>query len=291
MHFAFLNNHYPMLKRFKNGVVLFGLLSLSACVSVSDMADGLGQAMLSQDDPQTVRDGAPAFLLLLDGLVQSDPEDAATLMAGAKLYAAYAAVFVDDEARLKRMINRARDYSRRALCEELPTLCAVADSPFEVFNATLRHIDDDDIAVLHTYAVIWVAWIKANRTDWNAIADLAKVKAVMQRVIALDEGYDRGSAHLYLGLLNTLLPKNLGGNPDLARQHFERAVELSKGRDLMVKVHYAERYARLVFDKKLHDHLLHEVLQAEASEPGLTLLNTLAKEKAQQLLASGKEYF
>ena len=88
-----------------------------------------------------------------------------------------------------------------------------------------------------------------------------------------------------------MLPKNLGGNPDLARQHFERAVELSKGRDLMVKVHYAERYARLVFDKKLHDRLLHEVLQAEASEPGLTLLNTLAKEKAQQLLASGKEYF
>ena len=113
----------------------------------------------------------------------------------------------------------------------------------------------------------------------------------MQRILELDETHDRGSAHLYLGLLNTLLPKSLGGKPELARQHFQRAVELSQGRDLMVKVHYAERYARLVFDEKLHNTLLHEVLQAEASEPGLTLLNTLAKQKAQQLLASGKEYF
>ena len=38
-----------MLKRFKNGLLLFGLLSLAACVSVANMADGLGQAMLSQD--------------------------------------------------------------------------------------------------------------------------------------------------------------------------------------------------------------------------------------------------
>jgi len=280
-----------MLKRFKNGLLLLGLLSLAACVSVADMADGLGQAMLSQDDPQTVRDGAPAFLLLLDGLVQSDPEDADTLIVGAKLYGAYAAVFVKDEARLKRLINRARDYSRRALCEELSALCAVLDSPFDVFNPVLQEMDDDEIPVLHTYAVIWVAWIKAHKSDWNAIADLAKVKACMQRIVELDEAYDRGSAHLYLGLLNTLLPKSLGGKPELARQHFNRAIELSQGRNLMVKVHYAERYARLVFDEKLHNRLLHEVLQAEASEPGLTLLNTLAKEKAQELLASGKDYF
>jgi len=45
----------------------------------------------------------------------------------------------------------------------------------------------------------------------------------------------------------------------------------------MVKVEYARRYARLVFDRPLHDRLLNEVLQAPASEPGLTLNNTLAQ--------------
>ena len=96
---------------------------------------------------------------------------------------------------------------------------------------------------------------------------------------------------MYMGLLNTLLPKALGGKPEFAQKSFERAIELSKGRNLMVKVHYAERYARLVFDQELHDKLLTEVLNAEVRAHRLTLVNTLAKIKAKELLASGKEYF
>ena len=113
----------------------------------------------------------------------------------------------------------------------------------------------------------------------------------MRRVVELDEAYERGGAHLYLGILATLVPPALGGKPEQAREHFERAIALSRGRDLMVKVQYAERYARLVFNRGLHDRLLQEVVQADASEPGLTLLNTLAKEQAQQLLASANSYF
>jgi hypothetical protein len=54
---------------------------------------------------------------------------------------------------------------------------------------------------------------------------------------------------------------------------------------------YAERYARLVFDRELHDRLLKEVLAADAKVPGYTLSNLIAKEQAQKLLASGKDYF
>lgn len=94
-----------------------------------------------------------------------------------------------------------------------------------------------------------------------------------------------------MGLLNTLLPKALGGKPELAKKSFDRAIELSKGRNLMIKVHYAERYARLVFDQELHDGLLNDVINGEVHAPRMTLVNTLAKIKAKQLLKSGKEYF
>jgi hypothetical protein len=47
----------------------------------------------------------------------------------------------------------------------------------------------------------------------------------------------------------------------------------------------------LVFDQKLHDRLLNEVLEAKTDVPGYTLSNTLAKKRARELLKSGKDYF
>ncbi len=88
-----------------------------------------------------------------------------------------------------------------------------------------------------------------------------------------------------------LRPPALGGEPEVAKRHFERAIELSNGRDLSVKVEYARRYARLVFDQQLHDRLLEQVLEAPAEAPGYTLFNVLAKQEAQQLLATSQEYF
>jgi len=272
-------------------VVLFAVV-ISACTSVGKMADGLTNAILNQDDPATVKDGGAAYLLLVDGLIEGDPNDAGRLLAGARLYGAYSSIFVQEEQRAKRLTSRARDYSQRALCEEKPTLCKVLGSPFAEFKAELDRINSkSDVPVLHTVAVIWVAWIKAHKDDWSAVADLPKVKAMMVKVIELDESYDMGSAHLYMGLLNTLLPAALGGKPEEAKASFLRAIELSKGRDLMRKVHFAERYARLVFDKELHDKLLNEVIAAQPKEPGLTLMNLMAQEHAKELLKSGKEYF
>ena len=43
--------------------------------------------------------------------------------------------------------------------------------------------------------------------------------------------------------------------------------------------------------KELHDRLLNEVLAAQASQPGYTLMNSLAQEQARELLASADEYF
>lgn len=283
-----------LLKQSTYKFVFLIMIGFSAgCASVSDVANGLTNAILNQDDPGTVQDGGPAYLILIDGLIQGDPENPGRLLAGARLYGAYTSMFVKEQARQTRMMNRARDYSRRAICEEYEDFCKVIDSPFEVFDVGLKNAftDEDDVPMLHTFAVIWAGYIKANKGDWSAVADLAKVKACVARVIELDEKFDNGSAHLYMALLNTLLPKALGGKPEIAKKSFERAIELSKGRNLMIKVHYAERYARLVFDQQLHNQLLNEVINGEANYPRLTLINTLAKKKAKELLISGKEYF
>ena len=83
----------------------------------------------------------------------------------------------------------------------------------------------------------------------------------------------------------------MGGRPEVGREHFERAIEISNGEYLMTKVMFASQYARLVFDRELHDQLLEQVLAADASVPGLTLINTVAQLQATELLDTADAYF
>ncbi len=276
--------------------LLLTLLALTGCASfvtsaTDRLANNLSSAILNQDDPETVEAGMPSYLLLVDSLIDGDPKNENLLLTGSKLYGAYAAAFIREPERAKRLALKARDYSDRALCVHDAHLCDVLEKPYEEFAATIATLKIDDVPLLYASGTAWAGWIQANSSDWNAIASLPKVKAMMARVVELNEKYSHGEAHLYLGVFATLLPPALGGKPEEGRVHFERAIELSAGRDLMAKVEYARRYARITYDRPLHDRLLQEVLAADAKEPGLTLSNVLAKREARELLANADKYF
>lgn len=278
----------------------FGLfaatIALSACASVVNKAtrqftDNLTTAILNEDDIATVRDGVPAYLLLIDGIVEGDPQNPSTLLAGAKLYGAYAGGFVGDPVRAQRMAERAYVYARRALCIREKKLCDALQGSFDQFQAALDQSDKGDIETIYAFASAWAGRIQVNTGDWNSIADVPKLQALLMRITTIDPAYDGGGAYLYLGVINSIRPASLGGKPAEGKADFEKALELSQGKNQMVRVLYAQFYARLVFDQSLHDRLLNEVLAADPVAPRLTLLNTLAKVKAKALLESGKDYF
>nr|WP_245168182.1 TRAP transporter TatT component family protein [Desulfobaculum xiamenense] len=255
------------------------------------MGNALSLAILNQDDPETVRDGAPAFLLLADSFIEASPRDPSMLAAGAKLYAVYSALFAPSADRATRLAERARQYGNRALCASLPTLCDLSAMHHEEFERQLAKAEVNAVPALNAFVVGNLAWIQARRGDWNALADLPRLQSALERIVALNERYDNGSPHVYLGILHTLRPPSLGGHPELGRKHFERAIEISKGRDLGAKVAFAAGYARLMYDRELHDRLIAEVLAADPREKGLTLLNTMAIRRARQLAATADSHF
>lgn len=282
-------------KQFRFALLLAACLA-TACGSVmrratTQFSDNLTSAILGQDDVATAHDGVPAYLLLIDGLIEGDPQNPGILLAGAKLYGAYAGGFVDDNERAQKMAGRAYGYARRALCLNEKPLCEALDAPYEKFDTVLKQADAKDIATLYGFAAAWAGRIQVNTGDWNAIADLPKLQALLLRCDAIDAHYDDGGAALYLGVVNSIRPASLGGKPDEGKAWFDKALELSGGKNQMVRVLYAQFYARLVFDQALHDKLLNEVLAADPVAPRLTLINTLAKKKAKALLASGKDFF
>jgi hypothetical protein len=280
----------------RQGLFAFCLLALSGCATLvgsatSQMASNINQAILNQDDPATVRDGAPAYLLMIDGLIEGDSGNVDLLLSGTRLYGSYASAFISDAERARRLASKSLDYARRALCIDVVAVCEASDGKLDQFQVSLDETSSVDLRVMYAFAVAWAGWVQVNSSDWNALADLAKVTALFERCVAIDEYYDGGGAHLYLGVIKSQLPPALGGKPEVARAHFERARSLSGGKNLMVNVLMARHYARMVFDKQLHDRLLKEVQTAKADYPGYTLINTLAKIEADKLLAESDEFF
>ena len=276
--------------------LLAGVWLLQGCASLMSsaaggLADNLSSAVLNQNDPETVRDGAPAYMLLLDSFLEGNPDDPELLAAAANLYASYGAVFADEPERAARLTERARDYGRRAACESYRPACAWPGMEFEGFEATMAGLGRRHAPAVYSYAVASLAWIRAHSGDWNALAELPQMEALLERYLEIGEGANAGSVYTYLGILATLRPPSLGGAPEEGRRWFERAIELTGGRDLNAKVEYARGYARLLYERELHDRLLEEVVAADPDVPGYTLTNVLAQREAEQLLASADEYF
>jgi tetratricopeptide (TPR) repeat protein len=266
------------------------LLGLSGC-AVTRIGDNLPYGVLNHDDLELVGDGLPTYLLTVDGLIENWPESESLLQSGASLYSAYAGLFVEDSARAARLSARALEYAFRAACASDRRLCDLRSLPIDEFEARLGRQRKSRVPVLFTLGTTWAGYIQLNSSDWNAVAELGRVEALMQRVVALDETYDHGQAHMYLGVLNSILPESLGGNPEKAREHYQRAIDLSGGRNLMAQTLFAERYARLAFDQALHDRLLDEVLAANPVARGLTLQNTVAQREARRLRDGSADYF
>ena len=267
------------------------LLLLAGCVSMPTdrLADNLSNAMLNQTDPEIVRAGAPAYLLLIDSLIEDAPNDPNLLLAGARLYSAYGGGLISDPLRQKGLALKSLDYAGRGLCITRPEICARKHLPYGEFVPTLESLVQTDLEGLYTFGASWIGWIQANQDDWSAIAELPKAEAVLQKVVEVQPDFEHGRAQLYLGVIRSLIPPAIGGKPEVGREHFEKAILFSGGKDLLVKLEFARRYARLVFNRELHDQLLQEVLDADPVSPGLTLSNVLAQQQARKLLA--EDYF
>lgn len=278
-------------------LAVFALL-LGGCAAVMQRAtdrlgSGLTAGVSNHDDIDTVADGLPAYLLLLDGLIEGDPQNSALLLSAARLYGTYVGGFVQDPLRAKRLAERSFSYAKRGICARDETLCRLVDeTDFDRFSqGVASSLAKENVDAAYVLASSWVGWLRADTSDWARIADLPRIESLLVRIDALAPAHDQGNALAYLGVLDCLRPASLGGHPERGRERLQAAEVVTAGKNLLPKVLNAEYCARLLFDQEAHDRLLADVLAAEANVPGLTLSNTIAKRRAAELVESGKDYF
>jgi hypothetical protein len=164
------------------------------------------------------------------------------------------------------------------------------DTKQEDLEAALTRLQRYNVPNLFWGSFAWLSWIQVQQGAPAAMADLVTVEKIMERLLELDEGFQAGSTHLFFGAYYATRPPMFGGDPEKSQMHFDRALQLSGRKSLLIQATYAETLARQLFDRELHDSLLNEVLDFPLdSAPEYALSNQIAKRKAQRLL--DEDYF
>ncbi len=265
-------------------------LAVGSMVPILEESVAAGQ---SSADLELMEDGIPGNLVLLDGLIRTDPRPELLVM-GARLYFSYAFAFVEDEdpERAAALYATGRDYGKRALARQKEIARAFDSGSPEALADAVEDLDQEDVPELVWTAAAWAGWANLNLEDPAAVADLPLVETLLTRAIELDEGYLYGISHLLLGTFHAARPPALGGDQERAQRHFARARELGQGNLLLVPVFEAKYYARAILDPALYDRLLDEALSAPLDRaPDIRLLNAVAQRKARDLQAAKDEYF
>jgi len=249
--------------------------------SMDPIMEDMSSVVNMSNDVDLIRDGLPASLIQMDGFIKSDPNNKLLLKA-AESYFGYAFSFVEDvnRPRASALYLKAREYALRALKkyrqfdEQAPDL-----------NDMLANCGKQDVPALYWAAGSWLAWIGLNVDNPEAIMDIPKVEAMLDRVIELDETYYYGMAYAMLGGLYASQPKNMGGNPEKANKQFQKAFNISGSKLLAAQLMYAKFYAVQIQDKALFVNTLSEIIATPVNFfPERNLANEVAKRKAKDLL-------
>ncbi len=292
------------MKGFQNRTLIFFFLCLlfllSACLpnrkltvgATATLLEEVARASSKQSDLRILREGMPAYLMLIDGMIQAWPDNEQLLIAASQSYSSFASLFVEDQDKeyANLLYGRGKQYALKSL--EMRGFKEPLQRPFDEFKEGLNRLGKTDVPTIFWAATCWANWIRLNLDSMEAISELPRVEWMMKKALELDEGFYYGGPHLFMGIWFASRPKMAGGDLKKAQGHFLKALDLGQGKFLMAYVYYANYYARKMMDKDLFNSTLQKVLETPADiSPDLTLLNTVAKKKAQELLNRVEEYF
>ncbi|MCX5806658.1 MAG: TRAP transporter TatT component family protein [Proteobacteria bacterium] len=276
------------------------LLLLTGCLpnkkltvaATATLLEGVAKSAFQQSDLKLVREGIPAYLMLMDGMIESVPDNEQLLINAAQTYSSFASAFMEetDPEYAKLLYRKARYYSLRSL--EIRGFKDPAQSLFDDFGEDVKNCGKKDVPYLFWAATSWGNWIKLNLDSMEALAELPRVELMMKKVLELDEGFYYGGPHIFMGIWFASWPKDAGGDLKKAQKHFQKALQIGQGKFLMTYVYYANFYARQILDKDLFVSTLQKVLDAPVDIlPEITLLNAVARKKAEDLLHHKEEIF
>ena len=300
---------FPLVAWLAVGLALAGASGCSIRkFAINKLGDALahsGTTFASDDDPEFVKGAVPFSLKLIESLLSETPRHTGLLLAAASGFTQYAYAFVQEDAdemeekdlaaatalrgRARKLYLRARNYSLRGLEVKHPGWEKVlrANPKTAVLAATKA-----DVPLLYWTAAAWGSAISLSKDNPDLVADQPIVEALIDRALALDPDFGNGALHEFL---ITYEPSRQGvpGDATLrSRQHFDRAMELTKGGQAGPLVALAEAVSIKTQNVAEFKTLLNRALAIKVdAQPEWRLVNLVMQRRARWLLAHTEDLF
>ena len=223
-------------------------LNTLAARAISDSLTGGDQPnpFLSDNDPELIAAALPFTLKLFDSLLQADPENADLWRTTGQTYISYANAFLQTPAqilppedvdlqgellrRAKNLYLRGRDQVLTGIELRHPGFREqLAAGESAALQSRLATMSSEDVPFLYWTAVGWVAAFSTDPFDLELGFSIPSAFALIERALALDAEFGNGAIHEFLIAYYAGLPEGLGGSRELARYHFDQALEVSGG--------------------------------------------------------------
>lgn len=282
-------------------LAILGVVVLSGCAclmrmgvnSMSGTFKKFGENTRKQQDAELARLAFPSNLLMLDGMLDVSPENEDLLGVACEAYCGYAMMFAEDEdpEEASKLYIKGRDYGLRALKAQNSKFRKALDKGMK-FTEAVQYLRKKDVPQVFWTGNCWASWLNLNKKIPESLFDLPSIKALMDRVNELDETYFYGGVHLFYLSYYAGLPAFAGGGAEKAEAAYNRAMEISQGKLLLIRLFHALYYATLIKDEDLFVKELNTIIETPPDLlPEQGLANAVAKRKAKRLLKDKDRYF
>jgi predicted anti-sigma-YlaC factor YlaD len=263
---------------------------------IGDAIASGGSTYESDDDLELVQGALPFGLKLVESLLAESPKHKGLLFAAAQGFSSYAYVTVQQDLdRIKESdLDKARELqgrARRLYMRGHRYGISGLEASYRDFGKQLASNPRTAVMVLKKQDLPLTYWtaaslglaISVSRSDASMLARIPEVDALLDRALQLDEKWRAGALHEFA----IVLAGTKTDQTDYAgmARHYERALELSMGRNAGLFVTYAEAVALPRQQKREFQTLLEKAISIAAEDHSeMRLLNEMAQRRARWLL-------
>jgi predicted anti-sigma-YlaC factor YlaD len=277
---------------------------VTACSPKKMALDRMASALASassvyenDNDAEFVRLAAPSTLKTVEMLLANSPDQRQLLLTACSGFTQYSYGFLHIESELKapdeatakelkaraaKMYQRARGYCLHGLEVTRPTLTvqALTTDP----SGALRIATREDVPWLYWTAASWGAELTLAPNQLARSAELAVVRALLNRAKELHDAWEHGAIYEALIPFDGLSPL-LGGSPARARADFDKAMEMTGGKSVFAYV----ALAATTTDPAEKKRLLNAALAIDVNTlTSRRLTNLIAQRYAKAMLSSAR---
>lgn len=265
-------------------------------------------ALTGESDPELVRDFFPTALKLYEIMHLQNPEHAGLAAMTGQLYVTYAAAFVQAPAerlppeqfdvqdaeyrRAQVFYVRGSNFVLKALERTHPGFgSSVFSLDAGAREATLAKCAAQDAQSLYWAGAGLLGAFSLSPLDTSYLERLPGAVSMLERSAALDPGFNNGAAWEALAQFYAGAPDSLGGGKDKSRAAFDKAFEISGGRNPSTFVAYARALCIPAQDSAGFDEYIDKALSIDPeSDPDNRLTLVITRRQALWLKAHKADF-